>query len=87
MKAKSKKRGKSTSAVSIHTTPFGVWLLVNDVEYFLSFKQFPWFKNAKLGDVHNVRLESANHLYWPKLDVDLTVDSLTDVEKYPLIAK
>lgn len=66
---------------------FGGWLLIDDVEYFLSFKQFPWFQNAKSSDVYNVRLESANHMYWPILNVDLAIDSLSNLEKSSLIAK
>lgn len=26
--------------------PFGLWLLADNEEHFLSFKEFPWFENA-----------------------------------------
>lgn len=63
----------------------GLWLLVNGTEYFLSFEQFPWFKEAKLSDISSVKLLHGEHLYWPNLDIDLAVESLQTPEKYPLV--
>jgi hypothetical protein len=36
-----------------------------------------------------LRLErpQAGHLYWPELDLDLSVDSIEHPERYPLKAK
>ena len=53
-------------------------------EYFLSFKSFPWFENAKVASVLKVRLLHRRHLHWPDLDIDLELESLTHSEKYPL---
>jgi hypothetical protein len=33
-----------------------------------------------------VELPSDHHLYWPDLDVDLAVESLTHPERFPLIS-
>ena len=82
---KSSKLGKSTSQVEVHTTPFGMWILVLDTEYFLAFKDYPWFESAKISDVYDVELLHDAHLHWPTLDVDLDLDSLKNPEKYPLI--
>lgn len=30
-------------------------------------------------------LISESHLHWPDLDVDLELDSLSDLERYPLV--
>ncbi|MCX7117725.1 MAG: DUF2442 domain-containing protein [Legionellales bacterium] len=81
------KHGKLTSTIEIHTTPFGVWLLLNDGEYFLSYEQFPWFVDAKLSDIFCVELLHHHHLHWQNLDIDLDLDSLINIEKYPLIDK
>ncbi len=81
---KSKNAGKLTSAVEIHTSPFGVWILVHDTEYFLSYKDYPWFQDAKISEIYQVELLHDSHLYWPSLDVDLGLDSLKNPEKYPL---
>ena len=62
----------------------GIWLYVEKKEYFLSYGGFPWFKNAKISDIYDVRMAHAKHLYWPHLDVDLDLDCLENPEKYPL---
>ena len=73
------------SSVEIHTSPFGVWVLVQDNEYFLSYEDYPWFQDAKISDLYNVELLRHTNLYWPILDIDLGLDSLKNPEKYPLI--
>jgi hypothetical protein len=82
---KSAKHGKSTSPVEVQgISKFGVWLFVQGEEYFLSHEEYPWFKNARVSEVMNVRLINGNHLEWPDLDVDLELESLVHPEKYPL---
>jgi hypothetical protein len=68
------------SNISIH----GLWLYVKGREYFLSYEEYPWFKNAWMSEIHDIQLLHGIHLYWPKLDIDLSVDSLEHPEKYPL---
>lgn len=84
---KSIKHGKSTSASVENITPFGIWLLVKGVEYFLSYKAYPYFKDQTLRSIQNVQLLHGYHLYWPDLDVDLEIDNLENPEKYPLRSK
>ena len=85
---KSEQRGASTSrAEVVGITPNGIWLLLGENEHFLSFELFPWFKNAAVSAVLQVESPQAHHLYWPMLDVDLHVDSITHPEKYPLVSK
>lgn len=80
--------GKSTSRVEIQNiSQRGIWLLAYGHEYFLSFKDYPWFKEATIADLHNVKLLHRSHLYWPALDVDLDLESLKHPENYPLVAK
>ncbi len=83
-----KNPGKSTSAVEIvNISEFGLWVSIEDKEYFLSFEDFPWFKNARINEIHNVELSSGSHLYWPDLDVDLNLDIINSPEKFPLTSK
>ncbi len=84
---KSGKLGKTISLVEINISAFGVWLMVHDKEYFLSYKEYPWFSKAKISDVYNVELHHKKHLYWPTLDIDLDIDSLKNPEKYPFISR
>ena len=65
----------------------GLWLLVEDKEYFQSHEDFPWFKESKLADVLNVELYSEGHIYWPALDVDLSTAILENPDHYPLKSK
>jgi hypothetical protein len=85
---KSSTLGANTLVVEVtHISAHGVWLMVRSHEYFLAYDDFPWFKDAKLGDILDVKLLHATHLYWPKLDVDLSLKSIQDPGSYPLIAK
>jgi hypothetical protein len=86
-KTKFAKRGKRTSAVEVaNVSPHGIWLLVEDVAHFLPFDQFPWFRDATIGQLTDVELPSEHHLYWPALDIDLAVDSLKHPELFPLVS-
>jgi hypothetical protein len=87
MSAKLKNRGKSTSAEVSHISPHGIWVLVNDSEYMLSFADYPWFSDAKVSEIQNVQVLHGRHLRWPMLDVDIEIDSLVAPEGYPLIYK
>ena len=85
---KSAMLGRSTSHVEVtNVSPHGFWLFVGEQELFVSFKDFPWFKAASIGEISRVELPSAHHLHWPDLDIDLAVDSLTHPERYPLVSQ
>jgi len=80
--------GKNTSKVEVENiSRHGIWLLVKGQEYFLPNKDFPWFKDAKLSDIYNVKLIHGEHLHWPNLDVDLEIESLRNRAQYPLVYK
>ena len=87
MSTKLKNRGKSISAEVSHISMHGIWVLVNDGEYMLSFSEYPWFSDAKLSEIQNVQVLNGNHLRWPMLDVDIEIDSLETPERYPLVYK
>ncbi len=65
---------------------YGVWILSGDRELFMSYEDFPWFKDAPVGKILNVEQPGEGHFYWPDLDVDLTVDIIEYPERYPLKA-
>ena len=88
MKTKSESRGSNTSAVEVsHISQNGFWLLLDNKELFLPFEQFPWFRDASVSAINNVTLPTPHHLYWPDLDLDLSVESIEHPERFPLIAK
>ncbi len=85
---KSKVLGTDTSQVEVtNIDSHGLWIFVNDKEYFLSYEEYPWFKQANIADILNVQLLHEDHLHWPALDVDLSVPSLERPEDYPLRAE
>ena len=79
---------KKSTLLSVESiTTFGIWMLVQNKEYFLSYELYPYFKDQTLRAIQNVQLLHGMHLYWPDLDVDLEIDNLDNPEKYPLISK
>lgn len=85
---KSRRSGKNISVAEIqNVSEFGIWMLVNGTEYFLSFKDFPWFEKASIQQIYKFEFLHDRHLYWPELDVDLSLESLAKPERFPLKAK
>lgn len=64
-----------------------IWMLVDDEEIVLPYTGFPWIKAATIQQIFNVVRPTADHLYWPDLDVDLSVESIRYPERFPLKAK
>ena len=82
---KSLERGISTSNVEVvNVSPHGIWLSVRGKEYFLSYDEFPWFQNARLSEIHHVKLIHGRSLRWDDLDVELALASLEHPDRYPL---
>jgi hypothetical protein len=85
---RSERRGKSTSVAEVtNISANGFWLLVDERELFVPFKQFPWFRGATIRQILHVQRPHKHHLHWPDLDVDLAVDSVEHPERYPLVSK
>ncbi|MBM4252023.1 MAG: DUF2442 domain-containing protein [Deltaproteobacteria bacterium] len=88
MKKKSGRLGSRTSKPEVSAvTKHGIWLLVDKVEYFAPFADYPWFQTAPAKAIFYVETPHKGHLRWPDLDVDLHVESLTQPHAYPLLAK
>lgn len=80
--------GTNTSPAEVsNISQHGFWVLVDDEELFLPFDKFPWFKTATVQQIINVERPQPHHLYWPEVDVDLTIDSIQHPENYPLRAR
>jgi len=69
--------------ISVH----GFWLLLGENEFFLPFNDFPWFKDARISEISDVSLLNDQHLFWEKLDIDLTLNMIQNPQNYPLISK
>ena len=80
--------GASTLEVEVtNVSKHGFWLWLGDEELFVPFAEFPWFKDASIGKLLHVERPQAHHLYWPDLDIDLTVESIRHPEHFPLVSR
>lgn len=85
---KSAALGDGTSGPEVtNVTRHGLWLLLEHEELFLPFEHFPWFRDAPIGKVLRVEQLSAQHVYWPELDIDLSVESIRHPERFPLTSR
>lgn len=80
--------GNNTLTVEVtNISAHGIWLLADNKELFMSYEDFPWFKNQTVESITNVEELSPNHFYWPDIDVDLTLESIEHPTRFPLKAK
>ncbi len=80
--------GNDISAVEVtNISNHGVWLLAHDKELFMSYDDFPWFKDQIVKSIINVEEQSPGNFYWPDLDIDLTEEIIEHPERFPLKAR
>jgi hypothetical protein len=72
-----------SEVTGIHTT--GFWLLVDDVEYFVPFDDYPVFREATVGQIYAVQRLGPTQFHWPELDADIELEALEHPEQYPLL--
>jgi hypothetical protein len=85
MSKKFERHGTSTSDVEVtNLSRHGFWLWLAGRELFVSFEHFPWFSEASVAKIMAVEWPSPDHLYWPELDVDLSLRSIEHPEEFPL---
>ncbi len=63
----------------------GFWVLVDNIEYFVPFSDYPVFKRATVEQIFGMQQIAPGHLHWPELDADVELDALEHPEKYPLV--
>lgn len=80
--------GTDTLDVEVtHVSRHGLWLLLGDEELSVPFASFPWFKQATIAQILDVQRPTRNHLYWPQLDLDLSVESVRNPSAFPLVSR
>lgn len=62
------------------------WLLLEDEEFAVPFSEFPWCKKATIEQLSEIQRPTENHLYWPQLDIDLSLESIRNPENFPLVS-
>lgn len=85
---RSRALGQDISLVEVtNISAHGIWLLAEGHELFMSFEDFPWFRDVPVRSILNVKETTPGHFYWPDLDVDLTVEIIEHPERFPLRAR
>ena len=80
--------GEHSSDVEVtNISSHGFWLLVGGKELFLSYEDFPWFKDAPVGHIIDVEQPSPGHFRWPQLDIDLGAETIEHPDEFPLMAR
>jgi hypothetical protein len=80
--------GDHSSDVEVtNISSHGFWLLVGGKELFLSYEDFPWFKDAPVGHIINVEQPSPGHFRWPQLDIDLGAETIERPGDFSLMAR
>ena len=80
--------GDHSSDVEVtNISSHGFWLLADGKELFLSYKDFPWFKDAPVGHIIDVEQPSPGHFRWPQLDIDLGAETIERPDDFPLMAR
>ena len=72
-----------SEVTSIHAT--GFWLLVDDVEYFVPFDDYPVFQGATVAQIYAVQRLGPTQFHWPELDADIELEALEHPEQFPLV--
>ena len=85
---KSGTRGGNTSDPELtNVSQHGFWLMVDGRERYLPFDDFPWFRQATIAQISAIERPTPDHLCWPDLDIDLSLDSIDRPEAYPLVSR
>jgi hypothetical protein len=80
--------GIATSGAEVtNISKHGLWLLLGHEELFVPFEHFPWFKKATVEQILQIEWPTADHLYWPLMDVDLSVSSIRNPSAFPLMSR
>ena len=85
--------GTGTFPIEVNNiSPHGFWVLIENEqavaeELFLPFAEFPWFRSATIEQLCKVERPSADHLFWPQLNIDLSVSSIRNPQAFPLISR
>lgn len=76
--------GDRAVAEVTNISPQGFRILLGSRGVFVSFADFPWFADAPVSKISAVEWPSEDRLYWPALDIDLSVRSIENIEAFPL---
>ena len=76
---------KANIAEITNISPFGFWILVDDNEFFIDYKQYPAFYDARLSEINDFSVDAMGNFHWETLDADIEKEALEHPEKNPFI--
>ena len=77
--------GTVSSEVEVtNISTHGIWLLAHGKEFFISYEDFPWFREQAVRAIINVEEPSPGHFHWPDLDIDLSTEIIEHPDRFPL---
>ena len=78
------KNGISTLNCSVtNIAPFGFWIIIEDKEYFISFDDYPDFKDRTINEILDFNYIPTNQLSWESLDIDIEIEALKNPTAIP----
>lgn len=61
----------------------GIWLKAHQQKFFLSYYDFPWFKNKSVQALLHVEEPLPGQFYWPELNLNLAMETLRAPHRHP----
>ncbi len=65
-------------------TKNGIWIFINEKEYFIPFKNYPELLKLNLKELLDVKFNPPDHLYWENADIDIELNALEEPKNFPL---
>jgi hypothetical protein len=59
-------------------------MLIEDKEYFISFSDYPAFKDTTINQILNFNYIPPKQLSWESLDIDIEIEALEYPQQFPL---
>ncbi|MGM0632209.1 MAG: DUF2442 domain-containing protein [Pseudomonadota bacterium] len=79
--------GDNTSPVEVtNISAHGISLASHGKELFMSYENFPWFREQPVSAILKVQEPTRGHYHWPMLDIDLTDEIIRFPDRFPLVA-
>ncbi len=63
----------------------GMYVLVQDKEYFIPFREYPHLMKATISELANIAFLPPFQLRWNDLDIDIELQALEQPENFPLV--
>ena len=76
-----RRKNSSVKAEIQNISNHGIWILINEEEFFMPYDDFPWFLKATVPEIYNFQFLDGHHLHWPDLDVDIDIDALKQASR------